>query len=49
MKMDKTISINLGGVLFSIDEEAYHILRNYLQAIDLKFRHTPEAMKLLKI
>jgi len=39
--MDKTISINLGGVLFSIDEEAYHILRNYLQAIDLKFRHTP--------
>jgi phage shock protein PspC (stress-responsive transcriptional regulator) len=41
MKMDKTISINLGGVLFSIDEEAYHILRNYLQAIDLKFRHTP--------
>jgi phage shock protein PspC (stress-responsive transcriptional regulator) len=41
MKMDKTININLGGILFSIDEEAYHILRDYLQAIDLRFRHTP--------
>jgi len=41
MKMDKTININLGGILFSIDEEAYHILRNYLQSIAQRFRHTP--------
>lgn len=39
--MDKTININLGGVLFSIDAEAYHILRDYLQALEVKFRHTP--------
>ena len=28
--MDKTIKINLGGILFQIDEEAYKILRDYL-------------------
>jgi len=39
--MDKTININLGGTLFQIDEEAYRILRDYLQAIDLKFRNIP--------
>jgi phage shock protein PspC (stress-responsive transcriptional regulator) len=38
--MDKTININLAGTLFSIDEEAYKILRDYLQAIDLRFRNT---------
>ena len=39
--MDKAININLGGTLFHIDEEAYRILREYLQAISLKFRNTP--------
>jgi phage shock protein PspC (stress-responsive transcriptional regulator) len=39
--MDKTININLGGTLFQIDEEAFKILRDYLQAIDQKFRNTP--------
>jgi len=35
--MDKTININLGGTLFQIDEEAYRILREYLQAINNRF------------
>jgi phage shock protein PspC (stress-responsive transcriptional regulator) len=39
--MDKTININLGGALFAIDEEAYRVLKDYLQAIDLKFRNVP--------
>ncbi len=39
--MDKTIKINLGGTLFQIDEEAYKMLRDYLQAIDCKFRNVP--------
>lgn len=39
--MDKTININLGGTLFTIDEDAYHILRNYLDTIDRKFRNFP--------
>jgi phage shock protein PspC (stress-responsive transcriptional regulator) len=39
--MDKTIKINLAGTLFHIDEVAYRLLRDYLQAIDLKFRQVP--------
>ncbi|HBE43288.1 MAG TPA: hypothetical protein DDW27_19230 [Bacteroidales bacterium] len=39
--MDKTIKINLGGTLFNIDEEAYKILRGYLQAISLRLRNVP--------
>jgi phage shock protein PspC (stress-responsive transcriptional regulator) len=35
--MDKTININLGGTLFQIDEEAFRILRDYLQAINSRF------------
>ncbi len=38
--MDKTIKINLAGTLFTIDEDAYKMLRDYLQAIDLRFRNT---------
>jgi phage shock protein PspC (stress-responsive transcriptional regulator) len=38
--MDKTIKINLGGTLFQIDEEAYYILRRYLQDIDDRFKNT---------
>ncbi|MBW6499900.1 MAG: PspC domain-containing protein [Bacteroidales bacterium] len=37
--MDKTVKINLGGSLFQIDEDAYRILRDYLQAIDSRFRN----------
>lgn len=39
--MDKTIKINLAGILFQIDEAAYHILRDYLQAIDRHFHNLP--------
>jgi len=38
--MDKTININIAGILFKIDEDAYHILRDYLQAINNCFRNT---------
>ncbi|MCX6326186.1 MAG: PspC domain-containing protein [Bacteroidia bacterium] len=37
--MDKTININIAGTLFQIDEEAYRILRDYLQAINNRFRN----------
>ncbi len=39
--MDKTININLGGILFHIDGEAYTILRDYLLALSNKLRNTP--------
>src|SRR5512136_1988099 len=37
--MDKTININISGALFQVDEEAFRILRDYLQAIDNRFRN----------
>ena len=39
--MDKTININIAGTLFQIDEEAFRILRDYLQAINNRFRNVP--------
>lgn len=37
--MDKTIKINLGGTLFQIDDEAFRILKNYLQDINMRLRN----------
>jgi len=37
--MDKTININIAGTLFQIDDEAFRILRDYLQAINNRFRN----------
>ena len=45
--MDKTIKINLGGILFHIDEEAYKILRRYLQDIDYRLKSTPGGAETL--
>lgn len=41
--MTQTISINLGGLLFHIDDEAFRLLDNYLKAIEQQF--TGEAEK----
>jgi len=46
--MDKTININLGGVLFSIDEEAYRILQDYLSSLDRKLRNTEGGAETLE-
>jgi phage shock protein PspC (stress-responsive transcriptional regulator) len=43
--MDKTININIAGILFQIDEKAYTILRDYLQAINNRFRHVPGGVE----
>jgi hypothetical protein len=37
--MDKTININIAGTLFQIDEEAYRVLRDYLQSINDRFKN----------
>jgi phage shock protein PspC (stress-responsive transcriptional regulator) len=39
--MEKTININIAGTLFQIDEDAYRILRDYLQSINNRFRNMP--------
>lgn len=46
--MDKTIRINLAGVLFQLDEDAYKILREYLHAIGLRLKSTPEGNETLE-
>jgi len=40
--MTQTISINLGGLLFHIDDEAFKILDNYLNAIHRQFKNETE-------
>lgn len=46
--MEKTIKINLGGELFQIDEEAYNILKKYLQDIDSRLGHTQGGAETLE-
>jgi phage shock protein PspC (stress-responsive transcriptional regulator) len=46
--MEKTIKINLGGVLFQIDEDAYKILKKYLSDIDIRLRHTQGGAETLE-
>ena len=31
--MKKTLTINLGGTVYHIDEDAYHLLDNYLTCV----------------
>lgn len=46
--MDKTININLGGSLFQIDEEAFRILRDYLQAINYRFKNVQGGLETIE-
>ncbi|MDX2003088.1 MAG: DUF2807 domain-containing protein [Chitinophagales bacterium] len=45
--MKKTFSINLGGQVFQIDEDAYEKLRAYLDAIKTRYRNTQGAEEIL--
>jgi hypothetical protein len=35
--MKKTLTINLNGIVFNIDEDAYQALKNYLNEIGAHF------------
>ena len=35
--MKKTLTINLGGTVYYIDEDAYHLLDNYLTNLRIHF------------
>jgi phage shock protein PspC (stress-responsive transcriptional regulator) len=45
--MDKTIKINLSGILFRIDEDAYKILRDYLKKLNDHFINTPGGKEII--
>ena len=45
--MNKTVTINLSGQVFQIDEDAYELLKGYLDSIHLRFRNSEGAEEIL--
>ena len=45
--MKKTIKINIGGVIFHLDEDAYEILQDYLTAVNKRFASTEEGKEIV--
>lgn len=45
--MKKTIKINIGGVIFHLDEDAYQILQNYLTALNQRFAANKEGKEII--
>ena len=45
--MKKTVSINLNGQVFTIDEDAYDTLRSYLQAVSSQFANSQEGDEII--
>ena len=46
--MDKTININVGGSLFQIDDEAFQILRDWLQELNNRFRNVQGGLETIE-
>ncbi len=44
--MKKTLTINLGGIVFHIDEDAYDLLRSYLEKLKVRF-HQESASEII--
>jgi len=45
--MKKTVSANIAGTLFSIDDDAYFALENYLRRIEKVYKYTPEEKEII--
>lgn len=45
--MRKTLNINIGGMAFIIDENAFELLHNYLEALKRKFNNEAERQEIL--
>ncbi len=45
--MNKTVTVNLGGIVFHIDEDAYEILKNYLETIRRHFGKSQGASEIM--
>ncbi len=43
--MKKTIQVHIGGRQFSIDEDAYHAIRDYLDALKIHFSEEADSAK----
>lgn len=45
--MEKAIKINIAGVIFQIDEEAYELLRDYLQSVSNRLSSMPGGSEMI--
>jgi len=45
--MKKTVRINISGLIFNIDEDAYNKLQQYLNSITKKFLNTEEGNEII--
>ncbi|MBN2612779.1 MAG: PspC domain-containing protein [Bacteroidales bacterium] len=45
--MKKTVSVNLSGILFNIDDDAYNILEDYLNRIESHFSGQGESKEIM--
>ena len=45
--MKKTVKINISGVIFHLDEDAYQVLQNYLTAINQRFASNDEGKEVI--
>lgn len=45
--MKKTLTINLAGMVYHIDEDAFQKLKRYLEALEKKFRQEPDVKELI--
>ena len=46
--MKKTLTVNLGGTVYHIDEDAYVLLDNYLNNLKYHFRSEADADEIVK-
>ncbi len=46
--MKKTVNVNISGIVFHIEEEAYDILQKYLQAIEKNFKDEEERREIMR-
>lgn len=47
MAMNKTIIININGIVFHIEEEAYEVLRSYMVEVKKHFGHTADSHEIV--
>jgi phage shock protein PspC (stress-responsive transcriptional regulator) len=45
--MNKTVNINLAGIFFHVDEDAYNVLKNYLDTIKMSFKNTEGSLEII--
>ena len=46
--MKKTLTVNLGGTVYHIDEDAYVLLDNYLNNLKYHFRNEADADEIVR-